>query len=105
MPADFFIVHLHPVDRPIAGVLGHLVHARFHHLVALAGHAGHHDIFHGIFHIILERRLLPLAQLHQRAGMGNAGGGADDHRGVVLFADIKGQLGEVLALLAVRGFQ
>ena len=74
--ADTLVVVLDGVDgggfRPPAQGLG----AFFHLNVGAPGHGGHHDVFHHVLMVLLQRTLLPGRKLHQGTGMGNPGGQA-----------------------------
>ena len=65
----------------------------------------HHHVLGHIPLIGQRLTLRPPLQLHHPLRVGKSGGGTHHHRGIVFFAQVKGQLGELLGLGAVRRLQ
>ena len=65
----------------------------------------HHYILAYIFLIRLIRNLYPFFQLHQSLGMCQSGGNTEDHRAVVLLAQLKSDFHKLLRFLTVRRLQ
>ena len=97
--------HFHAVQAQGGGVPLHAGLAFLHIYVALAGHAGHHDIFHHVLFIGLDGHVHALRHFHRGPLMGQPGGEAQDKGRVVFFAQFKGFPGKILAFLAVGGLQ
>ena len=97
--------HLHPIDgsslRPLPQPAGALLHCG----VAADGVARHHHIFGDVLLIGDGLPLLPVGQLHQRLGVGHPGTHFQQHRGVELLGQRKGQPGEGQGFGGVGGLQ
>jgi hypothetical protein len=72
---------------------------------AATGIHGRHDHARRIFLEALNRALLPLARHHHPLDVADAGGEAQDHRGVELFREGEGLPGHLVGLLGVGGLQ
>ena len=97
--------HFHAVEAQACGLVLHALLAHFHHQMTLAGHAGHHHIFHKVFFVFAHRQLCAFAHFHRGALMRQARGQAQKNGRIVALAQFKSALNIIMAFLAVGRLQ
>ena len=96
---------LHTVEGASLRVSGQCLGALLHHGMLPLGVSGHHNVFFGLLFVFLIRNLLPLADLHDALGVGDAGGHTDHKQRIKLLGEGKGCLGHSVGFTGIRGLQ
>ena len=96
---------LNPVVGAVLRQLPELFRPLLHHRVPQLRVSRHHDVLGGLLDVVLHGDLFPLPDVHQALAVGNPGAHPQQHRRIILLAQLKGALREGVRLRRIRGLQ